>query len=192
MATPEYGRMLSVLSDVSCTLCKLCGVLLGIVAEGLVAVLVGVMHMRRCPVYSWAVVIGIMSCVHDCISHAFPDVLSTVVACASTNTGCHVVLQSHNPRTHTIIEAHPDVYAHMLQLGWDKRPGVRILFGRWQDVLGQLGTYDGIFFDTYGEYYEELRSFHLHLPDLLNPAGVYSFFNGLAPDNLFFHLVYGR
>eukprot|EP00877_Chromochloris_zofingiensis_P014375 jgi/Chrzof1/9191/Cz03g39090.t1 len=101
-------------------------------------------------------------------------------------------IQSHNPRTHTIIEAHPDVYAHMLQLGWDKRPGVRILFGRWQDVLGQLGTYDGIFFDTYGEYYEELRSFHLHLPDLLNPAGVYSFFNGLAPDNLFFHLVYGR
>ena len=25
---------------------------------------------------------------------------------------------------------------------------MRILFGRWQDVLPQLGTYDGIFFDT--------------------------------------------
>lgn len=32
--------------------------------------------------------------------------------------------------------------------GWDKKPGVRIVFGRWQDVLPQLGTYDGIFFDT--------------------------------------------
>lgn len=25
---------------------------------------------------------------------------------------------------------------------------------------------------------------------LLRPGGIYSFFNGLAPDNLFFHLVY--
>jgi hypothetical protein len=32
--------------------------------------------------------------------------------------------------------------------GWDQKPGVRIVFGRWQDVLLQLGTYDGIFFDT--------------------------------------------
>lgn len=40
----------------------------------------------------------------------------------------------------------------MLKLGWDKRPGVTILFGRWQDVLPQLleRTFDGIFFDTYG------------------------------------------
>lgn len=34
-------------------------------------------------------------------------------------------LQALQPGTHTIIEAHPDVYAHMLQQGWDKKPGVR-------------------------------------------------------------------
>ncbi len=34
---------------------------------------------------------------------------------------------------------------------------MRIVFGRWQDVLPQLGTYDGIFFDTFGEYYDDLR-----------------------------------
>lgn len=58
--------------------------------------------------------------------------------------------QGYRPSSHTIIEAHPDVYAHMLSRGWDRKPGVRILFGRWQDVLGQLqlATYDGIFFDT--------------------------------------------
>jgi protein arginine N-methyltransferase 2 len=103
-----------------------------------------------------------------------------------------ILSQRHNPTSHTIIEAHPDVYAHMLKLGWDKRPGVRILFGRWQDVLPQLHSYDGIFFDTYGEYYEELRNFNLQLPKLLKPSGVYSFFNGLASDNFFFHMVYGR
>lgn len=70
--------------------------------------------------------------------------------------------------------------------------GVRILYGRWQDVLSQLGQYDGIFFDTYGEYYEEMHEFHQQLPRILKSGGVYSFFNGLASDNIFFHLVYGR
>jgi protein arginine N-methyltransferase 2 len=32
----------------------------------------------------------------------------------------------------------------------------------------------GIFFDTYGEYYEDTREFHDHLPKLLKPDGVYS------------------
>ena len=43
-----------------------------------------------------------------------------------------------------------DIYAHMIETGWDKKPGVTIVFGRWQDKLPELGTYDGIFFDTYG------------------------------------------
>ena len=48
----------------------------------------------------------------------------------------------------------------------------------------------GIFFDTYGEYYEDLREFHQHLPTLLKPGGIYSFFNGLCGGNAFFHVVY--
>lgn len=52
-------------------------------------------------------------------------------------------IQSYGPASHTIIEAHPDVYARMLATGWDKKPNVRIVFGRWQDVLPQLGSYDG-------------------------------------------------
>jgi hypothetical protein len=118
----------------------------------------------------------------------------------------------------------------------------------------QLGPFDGIFFDTYGEYYEDMHDFHTQLPRwvqkrvgdrhvplawsdcmpgtgvqvqgssrspvllyygsmatmpspalnaacplsspfahrLLRPGGVYTFFNGLAPDNMFFHLVYGE
>jgi protein arginine N-methyltransferase 2 len=60
-------------------------------------------------------------------------------------------LQKYEPKNHYIIEAHPDVYAHMLELGWDKKPGVKILFGRWQDMVPQLDiAFDGVFFDTYG------------------------------------------
>jgi len=149
-------------------------------------------------------------------------------------------LQARRPRSHTIIEAHRDVHAHMLEAGWGDRPGVRIVYGRWQDVLPQLGTFDAIFFDTYGararpecwldracaaiapapdlslslaraplspprasaatphragagEYYDDMADLHAALPALLRrPHGVYSFFNGLASDNLFFHLVTSR
>ncbi|KAI4985013.1 hypothetical protein ZWY2020_017643 [Hordeum vulgare] len=62
--------------------------------------------------------------------------------------------------------------------------------GDTEDVIPQLGSYDGIFFDTYGEYYEDMREFHEHLPELLKPGGVYSYFNGLCGDNAFFHVVY--
>lgn len=99
-------------------------------------------------------------------------------------------LQKRNPKKHTIIEAHPDVYNHMIKLGWDKKPGVKILFGRWQDVIDQLEAYDGIFFDTFGEYYDDQREFHELVPNILNSDGIFSFFNGQAGTNPFFHHVY--
>ena len=99
-------------------------------------------------------------------------------------------IQKRNPKSHTIIEAHPQVYEQMLAEGWDRRPGVKIIHGRWQDVVQDLSGFDSVFFDTYGEHYSDLREFHAHLPRLLKADGVYSFFNGLAPDNAFFHLVY--
>lgn len=103
-------------------------------------------------------------------------------------------LQEYQPTEHYIIEAHPDVYKRMLNDGWDKKPGVRIYFGRWQDVIPQLIAervqLDAIFFDTYAEHYLDLEDFHSQMVHLLSkPNGVYSFFNGLAPDNLFFHGV---
>jgi len=96
---------------------------------------------------------------------------------------------TRNITSHTIIEAHPDVFAKMISDGWDKKPGVTVLYGRWQEVLPQLSSYDGIFFDTYGEHYYDLSEFQSHLPRILKRGGVYSFFNGLSPDNEFFHGV---
>ncbi|KAJ3326613.1 hypothetical protein HDU76_012773 [Blyttiomyces sp. JEL0837] len=125
-------------------------------------------------------------------------------------------LQELKPASHTIIEAHPDVYRKMIEDGWDKKPGVKILYGRWQDVLGELETYDGIFFDTFGgmllstdsflmrvtqfftfsfiessisEFYDDLRTFHEAVPNILREDGIYSYFNGLAGSNIFFHAV---
>jgi protein arginine N-methyltransferase 2 len=109
-------------------------------------------------------------------------------------------------RSHTIIEAHPDVHAHMRRVGWHARENVRVECGRWQTVLSAIADandalpggvtnenarlFDGVFFDTYGEEWDDMREFHALLPRVMRPGGVYSYFNGLAPDNIFFHTVY--
>lgn len=53
-------------------------------------------------------------------------------------------IQQYGPASHTIIEAHPEVYQRMLRSGWAEKENVKIVFGRWQDVLPQLETYDGL------------------------------------------------
>ena len=58
-------------------------------------------------------------------------------------------LARRGPGHHTIIEAHPAVYAKMVEAGWTTRPNVTVAFGRWQDVIQSLGTFDGIFFDIF-------------------------------------------
>ncbi|KAJ2614165.1 hypothetical protein EV177_002195, partial [Coemansia sp. RSA 1804] len=111
-------------------------------------------------------------------------------------------LQELGPGKHVIVEAHPDVYKHMKDKGWHEIPNVHIVFGRWQDKIAEirsLGPYDGIFFDTFGEFYKDLDDFHQAIFDsnngtqqpLLNkPDGIYSFFNGLGGDHKLFHDVY--
>ena len=73
-------------------------------------------------------------------------------------------LQDYKPSCHVIIEAHPVVYEKMIKDGWDKKEGVRICFGRWQDELPKLVeegiVFDGIFYDTYGEHFTDLEDFH--------------------------------
>jgi protein arginine N-methyltransferase 2 len=99
------------------------------------------------------------------------------------------MIQSERPSHHTIIEAHPDIYSKMVQDGWLIKPNVTVLFGRWQDMLSQLSNYDAIFFDTFGEYYDDLSEFNSYLPNILSYDGIYSYFNGLCGTSLFFHEV---
>ncbi|KAL3321081.1 Arginine N-methyltransferase 2 [Cichlidogyrus casuarinus] len=106
--------------------------------------------------------------------------------------GCH-------PQTHVIIEAHDQVLKQISDSKFDQKPGVRIVKGRWQDAVkllaaeiesGSQPPFDGIFFDTYAEDDRDLRQFHAWLPKLLTPkTGRYSYYNGLCPDNVFFHGV---
>ena len=78
-------------------------------------------------------------------------------------------IQRYSPTSHTIIEAHPEVYAKMVKDGWPEKEGVTVVFGMWEEVIGSLGPFDGIFFDTFDD---DFLAFHEHLPRLLSPGGV--------------------
>ena len=83
-------------------------------------------------------------------------------------------IQSHNPRTHWIIECHPDIQDKMIKDGWLKKPHVRCIFSTWQKVINNLPKFDGIYWDTWDETPQD---FIQSLPHLLKPNGIFSFFN---------------
>ena len=91
-------------------------------------------------------------------------------------------IQSHNPDSHWIIEAHPQIQEKMCQEGWLKKPNTRCIFTKWQNVLSYLPKFDGIYIDTYGEsMLDVIKNAH----KLLKPNGIFSFFyNPFSPEEL--------
>lgn len=114
------------------------------------------------------------------------------------------ILQEKQPKAHHIIEAHPDVLKRMKEQGWDKKPGVVIHEGRWQDIVPGLvekgELFDGIYFDTFAEEYKALREFFTEFViGLLDPSGgadgeggKFGFFNGMGADRQIVYDVYGK
>ncbi|KAJ6782999.1 hypothetical protein PWT90_09754 [Aphanocladium album] len=112
-----------------------------------------------------------------------------------------------NPSKHHIIEAHPGVLAHVAAgrtafgADWEtsgpEDGAFKMFAGRWQDVVQTLmeqgELYDAIYFDTFGEDYQELRKFFTeHVPILMDMEGRFSFFNGLGADRRVCYDVYAH
>jgi protein arginine N-methyltransferase 2 len=114
------------------------------------------------------------------------------------------IFQEKSPKSHHIIEAHPDVLKRMKENGWYEKPGVIIHEGRWQDVVPGLvekgELFDAIYFDTFAEEYKALREFFTeHVIGLLDPAGgvegdggKFGFFNGMGADRQVCYDVYNK
>ncbi|KAI6021394.1 S-adenosyl-L-methionine-dependent methyltransferase [Pisolithus microcarpus] len=107
---------------------------------------------------------------------------------------------SEPPSLHVIIEAHPDVLAHIRERGWHNKPGVKVMAGKWQDVIQSkefrdLGKFDVVYTDTFAEDYQaqNFTSSLRLLPGLMaGPDGRFSFFNGLGATNALLYDVYSR
>lgn len=106
-------------------------------------------------------------------------------------------IQSYNPKMHYICEAHPDVLAKLKKDGWYDKPNVVILEGRWQDCLNKLLDegevfFDGIYYDTFSEHYQDMLDLYDVLCGLIKPDGIFSFFNGLGADREICYDVYKK
>lgn len=104
------------------------------------------------------------------------------------------MIQLKNPTKHYICEAHPDVLKKLKQDGWYEKRNVVILEGRWQDNLDFLLSsgvfFNGIYYDTFSENYQDMLELFDYIVGLLKPHGVFSFFNGLGADRQVIYEVY--
>lgn len=83
-------------------------------------------------------------------------------------------INTHNPKSHWIVEPHRDVHTHMKQYGWYEKANV--IESDWQTALNKLPTFDGIYFDTWADNPSDFRNGLIRrLPYLLNKGGVFSY-----------------
>lgn len=85
-------------------------------------------------------------------------------------------IQQNNILSHTVVENHPDVIPKALEWAAEK-PNVTVITGSWYDVLDDLATYDGVFYDTYGD--TDIQFFTSSLPTLVNPGAKTTWWNTL-------------
>jgi protein arginine N-methyltransferase 2 len=86
-------------------------------------------------------------------------------------------IQSHSISSHTIIENHPQIIPRAQEWAADK-PNVIIVTGSWYNVLDDLSTYDGIFYDTFGDM--DVRYFSSSLSTLIKPETKLTWYNDVS------------
>ena len=94
-------------------------------------------------------------------------------------------IQSHSINSHTIIENHPQVIEKLKIWAQDK-PNVNIVEGDWYDVKNQLSTYDGVFYDTFGD--SDMRYFSSSLSSLVKPGGVVTWWNSNSSETNYYNI----
>ena len=88
-------------------------------------------------------------------------------------------IQDLKPKSHTIVECHPQVLKMMEEWIKDK-DNVKVIEGEWYDVKDQFGMYDGVFYDTHNDR-AFLRTFELK--NYIKPGGVFTYWNGEKGEN---------
>ena len=88
-------------------------------------------------------------------------------------------IEKYRIKNHSIIELHPGVQDEILKRGWAKKDHVKLFFGDWRKFLPYLPKFDGVYIDTWDELVIDFAS---SVEDILNPGGVFSFFNNPKDD----------
>ena len=92
---------------------------------------------------------------------------------------CADYIQAQGVNSHTIIEIHPQVI-EKLNIWANGKSNVTIVEGNWAEVSG-LGTYDGIFLDTFDDdYVNQFKTFAL---SKIKSGGKITYWNNEASGN---------
>ena len=92
-------------------------------------------------------------------------------------------MHSHSIDSHTIIENHPDIIPKA-QAWASGKSNVTIITGSWYDVRDSLSTYDGIFYDTFGD--KDINHFSSSLSSLTKVGTKATWWNNMPNDTNFF------
>ena len=89
-------------------------------------------------------------------------------------------IQSNSINSHTIIENHPQVIEKAK--AWaNGKSNVTIVEGDWYEVKDSLSTYDGVFYDTWGD--NNVDNFKTILPTLMKSGGKATWWNNFTDSN---------
>ena len=93
-------------------------------------------------------------------------------------------IQANSITSHTIIENHPQIIEKAK--AWaNGKSNVTIVEGDWYEVKDSLSTYDGLFYDTWGD--NNVNSFTTVLPTLIKSGGRATWWNNFTDtDDVFF------
>ena len=89
-------------------------------------------------------------------------------------------MHSHSINSHTIIENHPQIITKAQEWASGKS-NVTIITGSWYDVKDSLSTYDGIFYDTFGD--DDWNKFGVELPNLVKANAKVTWWNNNSEES---------
>lgn len=107
----------------------------------------------------------------EIVCHNRGDVLNVGFGMAIIDTA----IQQQGATSHTIIEAHEQVMEKARRWAEDKQ-GVNLVHSTWQEALGGLPQFDGIYFDT---LMPPMVPFLERVPSMLKQDGVFLYFQSM-------------
>ena len=94
-------------------------------------------------------------------------------------------MHSHSISSHTIIENHPDIIPKAQEWA-NNKSNVTIITGSWYDVKDNLSTYDGIFYDAFGD--ENMNNFSSSLSNLTKSGTKVTWWNNIPSTNNYYNI----
>ena len=94
-------------------------------------------------------------------------------------------IQSHSINSHTVIENHPDIIPRA-QAWASGKSNVTIITSSWYEVKDNLSTYDGLFYDTFGD--DDMQYFSSSLSSLVKSGGIATWWNNNTNESNYYNI----